>query len=348
MSIVANTYDYVVGVDTHARTHTYTLVETRTGAVIDTATFPTTSPGIARAMGWIRKRSTGTILAAVEGTSSYGTSVVAAFTANGIPVAEVRPPSRASRAQGGKSDAIDAQAAARSVIGQQMLKIGRPRATGDRMALRILLTSRSLMDQQRTADRNALTALLRTVDLSIDARKPLTDRQIKTIAKWRAQSNVDLVTGVGRAEAKRLALNILERTVELEANHLLLGRCAEQMVPGFQNIPGVGPVTAAIIICAYSHVGRIHSEAAFAALGGVAPQPASSGNTNRHRLNRSGDRQLNRAFDIIVRTRMSFDTDTRAYVKNRLSTGKTKREIRRSLKRYVCRSIYRQLQTLMA
>uniref|UniRef100_UPI002810A5B5 transposase n=1 Tax=Arthrobacter sp. TaxID=1667 RepID=UPI002810A5B5 len=111
--------------------------------------------------------------------------------------------------------------------------------------------------------------------------------------------------------------------------------------------PGVGPVTAAIITCAYSHHGRIRSEAAFAALGAVAPRPASSGNTTRHRLNRSGDRQLNRAFDVIVRTRMSFDTETKDYVTRSRATGKSNREIGRNLKRYVCRSIFRQLQAIM-
>lgn len=107
-------------------------------------------------------------------------------------------------------------------------------------------------------------------------------------------------------------------------------------------------VTGAIVICAYSHHGRIRSEAAFAALGGVAPRTASSGNTTRHRLNRSGDRQLNLAFDVIVRTRMSFAPDTEDYVARSRATGKSNREIRRNLKRYVSRSIFRQLQTIMA
>jgi transposase len=107
-------------------------------------------------------------------------------------------------------------------------------------------------------------------------------------------------------------------------------------------------MTAAVIICAYSHCGRVNSEAAFAALAGVAPLPASSGNTTRHRLSRSGDRQLNRAFDTIVRTRMSCDLNTRAYIQRRIAEGKTKREARRVLKRYVCRSIFRQLQVCMA
>lgn len=107
-------------------------------------------------------------------------------------------------------------------------------------------------------------------------------------------------------------------------------------------------MTASVIICAYSHHGRISSEAAFAALAGVAPLPASSGNTSRHRLSRSGDRQLNRAFDTIVRTRMSFDPATRDYLQRRLAEGKTRREARRVLKRYVCRSVFRQLQVCMA
>lgn len=138
---------------------------------------------------------------------------------------------------------------------------------------------------------------------------------------------------------------VISRLVE---NHKALAQLAEELAPGLQSIAGVGPVTAAIIICAYSHRGRIRSEAAFAALGGVAPRPASSGNTTRHRLNRSGDRQLNRAFDVIVRTRMSFDTATKDYVARSRANGKTNREIRRNLKRYVCRSIFRQLQTISA
>jgi transposase len=151
-----------------------------------------------------------------------------------------------------------------------------------------------------------------------------------------------------RAEAKRLATAVVEQTRQLRHNHTQLAELAERLAPGLQEVPGVGPVTAAILICAYSHRGRVRSEAAFAALGGIAPLPASSGNTTRHRLSRSGDRQLNRAIDIIVRTRMSFDPATRDYLRRGLANGKTNREIRRNLKRYVCRSMFRQLQATMA
>jgi transposase len=103
------------------------------------------------------------------------------------------------------------------------------------------------------------------------------------------------------------------------------------------------PVTAAIILTAYSHRGRVRSEAAFAALAGVNPIPASSGNTTRHRLNRYGDRQLNRAFDVIARVRMLHDPETRAYVERRTAEGKS-----RCLKRFISRQIYRQLQSIMS
>lgn len=141
---------------------------------------------------------------------------------------------------------------------------------------------------------------------------------------------------------------MVDQTRQLADNLNQLRTHAEQLAPGLQTTPGIGPMTASVIICAYSHRGRVRSEAAFAALAGVAPLPASSGNTTRHRLSRSGDRQLNRAFDTIVRTRMTFDPVTRDYLQRRTAEGKTRREARRTLKRYVCRSVFRQLEVCMA
>lgn len=349
MAIIAEEFDFVVGVDTHARTHTFTVLHAPTGAVVDTAVFPATSAGMDRAINWIRRRTGGErVFAAVEGTSSYGARLTQALLAAGIEVGEVRPPNRSSRALTGKSDPIDAEAAARSVLGRPRGQVMEPRAAGTRAAIRILLASRSLLDHQRTANRNALTALLRGTDLGIDARSSLRDTQITAIVAWRTSNSTEPVIRIARAEAKRLALAVKDLTIQLTENHKTLAQLTEELAPGLQTTPGVGPVTGAIIICAYSHHGRIRSEAAFAALGGVAPRPASSGNTTRHRLNRSGDRQLNRAFDVIVRTRMSFDTETKNYVTRSRATGKSNREIRRNLKRYVCRSIFRQLQTTMA
>ncbi|MEV0545090.1 IS110 family transposase [Nocardia salmonicida] len=344
MPRIADRYEYVIGVDTHARTHTFVAIESRTAAVIGSREFPTHSAGLARAVTWIRNRTSGEVFAAVEGTSSYGAILTATLIDAGIAVGEVRPPSRKQQAVEGKTDRIDAETAARSVLGREESRVAVPRSAGDRTALRILLAARRLLDQQRTASRNALTALLRAIDLGIDARRPITNPTIAVIARWREASG-DQVTKVARAEARRLARAITDYDTQLKANHSSLDSLVSKLAPGLQDTPGIGPVTAAIICCAYSHHGRVRSEAAFASLAGVAPQPASSGNTVRHRLNRGGDRQLNRAFDIIVRTRLSYDPDTRAYAERSRAQGKSARETRRNLKRYVCRAVFRQLQT---
>ena len=137
-------------------------------------------------------------------------------------------------------------------------------------------------------------------------------------------------------------------TEDLAENKTALAKHANELMPGLLEIPAVGPVVAATLLTAWSHRGRVRSEAAFAALAGTAPLPASSGKTVRHRLSRSGDRRLNSALDVIARVRMSRDEATRAYVERRTSEGRTKREIRRCLKRYIARQIYRQMWALSA
>jgi transposase len=344
---VAEAYDHVVGIDTHARTHTLTVVKAATGQVVDSGDFPTTPRGLHRAVSWVQRRCRGTVLAAVEGTASYGASITTELSDRGIPVAEVRPPTRSARARDGKSDPIDSLAAARGILAVPVNDLTIPRATGARSTLRVLLAARRLMDQQRTANRNALTALLRCAPLGVDARRPLTDTQVAAISRWHARATDTAIEEPLRLEARRLATAVVDLSLQLKANELQLRQFTELLAPGLQDTPGIGPVTGAILVCAYSHHDRIRSEAAFARLGGVAPKPASSGNTTRHRLDRGGDRQLNRALDTIVRSRMSFDPSTKAYVANARAHGKTSREIRRVLKRYVARAAYRQLRACM-
>ncbi len=154
MAIIADTYDHIVGVDTHARTHTYCVLRAKTGAVIDTATFPASAAGINRALTWVTRRTSGTVFAAVEGTSSYGATLAAALAARGIPIGDVRPQPRSAHANAGKSDPLDAEAAGRWVLGKECSRVPQPRDAGDRAALRVLLSARSLIDHQRTANRN--------------------------------------------------------------------------------------------------------------------------------------------------------------------------------------------------
>ncbi len=347
MTIVADAYTYVVGVDTHARTHSYLILEAATGRRIAEDTFPASPAGIRRAIAWIARRTQdGTVLVAAEGTGSYGAGLARELDVAGLEVVEARPPKRAQQAGKGKSDLIDAHAAAASVLPQDTAQLIRPRAGKLRSALRVLLTARRAMDHQRTADRNALTALVRIIGLGIDARRPLSDKLIAQIAAWRAHPSDDVEEATARAEATRLAASVLTLSAQLEDNMAALHRHTDELAPGLTDTPGIGPVTAAVFLTAYSHRGRVRSEAAFAALAGAAPIPASSGNTIRYRLSRHGDRQLNSALEIVARARLAFDPDTRAYHQRRVAEGKTPREIRRMLKRYIARQIYRRLTAL--
>lgn len=348
MSMVSEKYDDVIGIDTHARTHTYAAVHTRTGAREHCEAFPVTPAGMRRAIAWLRRSSTGEVLAAVEGTRSYGSSITALLTAESIPVVEVKPPKKQARAGVGKTDEIDATAAAMSVLGKDTHELLHPRAEGVRSAISMLLASRRRIDHQRTMNRNALNALVRESNLELDTRKALTDRQLAEISAWRRRTNDTTEQRIAREEAVLLATAIRQADEQLKRNKEQLGKLGEELAPGLQDLTGVGPVTIGAILVAYSHHGRIRSEAAFAALAGAAPLQASSGNPVRHRLNRHGNRQLNNALDVIAKVRMRCDPETKKYVERHTAQGLSYREIKRILKRYIARSIYRQLQRLTA
>lgn len=348
MAIVAEKYDFVVGIDTHSRTHTYAIVDTTTGARVGCEAFPVTKPGMSRAIAWIRRNTTGEILAAIEGTNSYGSSIRRALIVEGVRVVEVKPPRKKTRHGVGKSDPIDAFAAATSILGQETDLLLRPRRDGERAAISVLLAARRRADHQRTANRNALNALVRLIDLGVDARHALTDAQIKEISDWSTHEQDTIEQRIARFEAIDLAKTIQASKARLKEIEADLVDLDEKLAPGLQDQFGMGPVTVGIILAAYSHQGRVRSEAAFAALAGVSPLQASSGNTKRHRLNRGGDRQLNMALDIIAKNRMRFDEETKAYVERRTTEGLSYREIKRCLKRFLARSIFRQLEALGA
>lgn len=347
MTIVAHTHPFVVGVDTHARNHVLAILAA-TGEVVDTGHFPTSTAGMARAIAWVARRTGGDVatLWVVEGVASYGAGLAATVEQSGYLVVEAaRMNARAHRGVG-KSDALDAHRIAAAVLPLDTGQLRHPRlAEGVRAALRVLIAARDHMTTDRTATLNALTALLRVVALGIEARKPLTGTDVTTVSGWRARDE-ELGLATARAEAVRLAKRVVELDEEITSNRARM----DELVHASQaavllDKTGIGPVTAAICLTAWSHRGRVRSEAAFAALAGVNPIPASSGNTVRHRLNRGGDRRLNRALHIAVLTRMTHDAQTRAYVERRRAEGRTTREIRRCLKRFLARQIYRNLNT---
>lgn len=347
MSIVAHHFRFVVGVDTHARNHVYAIIAAATGEHVETGQFPTTAAGLKRAIGWARRRTgaAAETLWVIEGIASYGALLAGAVAAGGYQVAEAPAMDAKAHHGVGKSDPLDAQRMAAAVLGTDVARLRRPRLDdGVRAALQVLLTARDAMTGERTRAVNALTALLRVHDLGVDARKPLTPAQIDEAAHWRARKE-PLADQVARAEATRLAVRIHALGGELADNTTRMRELVKisQAAPLLDKV-GIGPVAAATCLTAWSHPGRVHSEAAFASLAGVNPIPASSGNTTgRYRLNRGGDRRLNRVLYFVAITRMTHDSETRAYVERRRAEGKTVKEIRRIIKRYLARQIYRAL-----
>lgn len=221
MSIVAHSHSFVVGVDTHARNHVYAIIAATTGELIDTKEFPTSSAGINRALAWAARR-TGADLAAlwvIEGSASYGAILAGAVEAAGYSVVEAaRMDARAHRGVG-KSDELDAHRIARAVLPLESKQLHRPRQDeGVRAALKVLVSARSSMTNERTRDVNAMTALVRVHELGLDARKALTGAQIIEVSCWRARKK-ELSHSVARAEAVRLAKRIGELAKELTGNN---------------------------------------------------------------------------------------------------------------------------------
>jgi transposase len=350
MPRVADVADAVIGGDTHADTHTLEMV-TAAGVVIATTTVTNDRRGFAAVLSFIAAHAPGPgVFIGLEGTGSYGVGLRRALTAAGLPVVEVEQPSKKTRRGTGKSDPIDAHRAALAVLAMDLDRLPTPRAGGDREALRMLLAGRREMTGTRTRQANALHALLITGE---DADRDLahgrwTQATLTTITRRRGPASETREQTVRRTEARRLAAALLALDAQLSENIAMLTTIVRDIAACLLDEPGIGPVSAAQAIASFSHPGRCRNDAAFAALAGAAPLPASSGKTQRHRLNHGGDRQLNKALHTIVQTRMRTDPRTRDYVTRRTADGKSKAEIRRCLKRYVARQLHRTLTAAMA
>ena len=341
MATLADVVDVVIGVDTHKDTHTAAIVNT-VGGCVETRQVPARKAGYASLLAMARvwdRRSW-----AIEGTASYGAGLARFLRDAGEHVIELDHPKRAAARNRSKTDMLDAVRAAREALGREHL--GEPREGADREALRVLHVTRESAVHARTQGMNAVHALVVAAPDSVrDKLRDLTPvmllrscTQLRVRADWPV--DVGATVTALRSSARRVVALDAEAAELEKAINAIVKRVAPQLLAQ----TGVGPITSAIILCAWSHKGRCRSEAAFASLAGVAPIPASSGMTTKHRLNRSGDRQLNRAFHTIVLTRMRFDPTTIAYFNRRTAQGKSGRDIRRCLKRYVARDIFRLLE----
>lgn len=347
MPTVAETIDAVIGGDTHVDTTSLALV-TPAGAVTGELTIDNTLEGFQQAIAWIRWGvPSGRVLIGLEGTRSYGAGLCQALQLAGLTVVEVERPSRGERGRRGKSDTGDAVLAAHKTLRMPADQLTQPRTGhGVPEALRLLTVHREQLNGTRTRRINQLHAYLLTGDeqqqhlrkssLTVDVLTDLARRR-----RGRKDESVD--DRVRRALITSLARDIRRLDRELADNLNQLEDLVESVAPQLLQQCGVGPVTAAQLIVSYSHHGRCRNEAAFAALGGVNPIPASSGRITRYRLNRGGDRRLNRALHTIELVRSRCDDRTRAYIAAHRGT-KTDRDIRRILKRYIARELFKILR----
>jgi transposase len=342
--MLADELDYVVGVDTHRDEHVLAVVAAPVGALVAGKAVRANRRGYRETLRFAERYAAGRRAWAVEGTGSYGAGLARYLAEQGETVLEVSRTPRAERRLRGKDDAIDAARTARAALANETLAL--PRAGQRREALRLLLVARrSAVDVRREALAQLRGVIVTAPDrLREELRGLPTGRLLDRCSRLRRSSSAD-----ADELATRLVLRSLARRIEaatLEAEQLereLLGH-VRALAPTLLNEPGVGPIVAAQLIVAWSHRGRLRSEACFARLAGVAPVPASSGQTRRHRLSRGGDRQLNRALHTVVLHRRQHDPATQDYIAKRMAEGKSRRDATRLLKRYLARHLYRLLQ----
>jgi transposase len=335
-----------VGVDTHADLHVGVALD-QFGRRLGARSVPTTPAGFTELVAWASDfRMLEQV--GIEGTGSYGAGLARWLRARGLPVVEVERPhrhGRQARRRRGKSDPLDAEAAARAV--QAGTVIGQPKAgDGQVEMIRTLRLARRSAMKARTQAANQLHALVVTAPDELRARLralPLAELVRRAAAFRPARAGTSLATP---AAATKLALKSLagryrQLSAEIEALDAQLEHLVAMAAPALLAVKGIGTDTAgALLVAAGDNPDRLRSEAAFASLCGVAPIPASSGKTTRHRLRRGGDRDANRALYLLALGRMSWDPRTRAYVARRTADGLSKPEIIRCLKRYLVREVY--------
>jgi transposase len=341
MTTVASTeVQLTVGVDTHADVHVAAALD-HLGRLLATQSVPTTPAGYRTLVAWAG--SLGTVERfGIEGTGSYGAGLTRWLRGRGFEVLEVERPKRQNRRRHGKSDAIDAEAAARAV--QAGTATAQPKSgDGPIEMLRTLQAARRSAIKARTQAVNQLHALVVTAPDSLRTRlrglsRP---RLVATAVAFRPRLPLTSTIAATQLALKSLAVRHQQLTAEVEALEAQLELLVAKAAPDLVAVKGIGTdIATTLLATAGDNPDRLRCEGAFAHLCGVAPIPASSGKTNRHRLNRGGDRDANRALYLLAVGRMGWDPATRAYVERRTTEGLSKKEILRCLKRYIARELY--------
>jgi transposase len=330
------------GVDTHSDVHVAAVVD-QTGRIRDVESFPTTTAGYRRLLGWMRRHGE-VVRVGVEGTGSYGAGLARHLLDKGVEVVDVNRPNRQARRRRGKNDTVDAEAAARAALNGEATAAPKSR-DGIVESIRALRVALCSMRNTRTRVANQIRDLVLCApdQLRWDLEPLDTGTRVERAARFRPGNLADSVEGT-KAALRALARHYQALTVDLDELRDQLDRLTRQANPALRESCGVGvDVASILLIAAGDNADRLTSEAALAALCGVSPIEASTGKTVRHRLNRGGNRQANHALWRIAMVRLTCDPATRAYAERRRGEGKTHREIIRCLKRYIAREIYRLL-----
>ena len=326
-----------IGVDTHKQWHVAVALDPL-GRVIGSVRVDATDMGYGELLVWARRL--GVPCFGVEGCGSYGAGLARYLAEHDQVVFECERPRRGER-RGGKNDLVDATLAARRILSGEGLSTPRGGAP-KREKLRVLLAERHGAVQARTAALNQLHAVIVTAPDDLRRRLMALPKPQLVPRLVRLRCQPDTVTSVLRRIARRVQLLTDEITeIDTELNQLVT-----QTAPTLLAECGVGPVCAAQLLVSSGDPHRMRTEASFAALAGTNPLDASSGHHQRHRLNRGGDRQLNRALHVIALQRVQHHPQTRAYYHHLLNRGKTPREARRCIKRALARHFYHRLKQL--
>jgi transposase len=334
-----------VGIDTHRDVHVVAVLDQR-GRLLGTESFPTTGAGNNELEQWVL--GWGPIGAVgIEGTGAWGAGIAHHFAGHGYRVVEVDRPNRAMRRRRGKSDTVDAEAAARAVQAGTATGVAKGRA-GLVEAIRVLRVARRSALKARSQAALQLHSLVSTAPQALrdDLRSLKLALLVQRCARFRPGDRRD-PTHATMTALRSIARRWQQLSVELADLDADLDALVAEAAPGLLAITGVGTdVAGQLLVTAGDNPHRLHSEAAFAHLCGAAPIPASSGRTDRHRLNRGGDRHANAALYRIVICRLRWDPRTRHYLERRTKQGRTNKEIIRCLKRYIARELYHELTRL--
>jgi transposase len=342
MTIVEAARPITGGVDTHGDVHMAAALDA-VGGLLGTQSFPATPLGYRALVAWLE--SFGAVgRVGVEGTGAYGAGLARSLARAGIEVLEVDRPNRQARRRQGKSDAIDAIEAARTVLAA---KAGTPKSRdGAVEAIRVLLVAKRSARQSRV---KALVQMRHIVYTAPDQLRSTlkglgVTRLVLVASGLRSASSSDPVTAATKASLSSLARRVRAIDAEIARLDAMLRPLVAATAPELLELVGVGLDSAAtLLVTAGDNPRRLVSEAGWAHLCGVSPIQASSGKVTRHRLDRGGDRNANAALWRVVMVRLTCDADTKAYVERRSKEGLSKREIIRILKRYVAREVYRHL-----